>query len=406
MRVLLVHNFYQIAGGEDSVVREELAMLQHHGVEAELFSVSNDDIEGSFAKLRTAAEVVYNPRARRILAAKIRQFAPDVVHIHNFFPRLSPSVLDACRDAGVPSVMTLHNFRILCPSAFLLADARDRERSLTEACWWTVPRKVYRDSYAATLAVAAMVEFHKRSGTWRHKVDRFVVTTAFARDKFVAGGLPLDRIVIKPHSVGRPLPAAPATREGALFVGRLSEEKGIRLLLEAWAGVDYPLTIIGDGPLADLVERQSEPGRIMALGRQPRDAVHSAMQKAKFLILPSTWHEMFGMSVIEAYSCGLPVIASALPSLSDVVEHGVTGLTFPPGDAAALSAAVRWAVSHPAALDAFGETARHTYEARYTPEENVRRLTEIYRSVCDDAKRAAARGHLAAEAVPPPRYQA
>jgi glycosyltransferase involved in cell wall biosynthesis len=380
MRILMVHNFYQISGGEDAVVRAERSMLEQNGAEVMLFSATNDMIKGRLRQAATALQVVYNPLARRALARKLAEARPDVVHVHNFFPLLSPAIFDACRDAGIPSVLTLHNFRILCPTAFLGADDADRERSLRQSCWWTVPRRVYRNSAAATFAVAAMVEFHKRVGTWTRKVDRFIALTEWARRTFIQGGLPAGRISVKPNWVPRPDGREGLRRQGALFVGRLDEQKGIRTLLQAWTGLDYPLRIIGDGPLADLVRQAGHPC-ITYLGRQPRDVVQREMHAARFLVLPSTGYEMFPLTVLEAFASGLPVICSDLPSLRDLVPHGRTGLTFPAGDAAALARTVRLAVSDPVMMDALGATARATYAACYTPEANVRQLMDIYRAV-------------------------
>jgi glycosyltransferase involved in cell wall biosynthesis len=385
MRVLLVHNFYQIAGGEDSVVREELSMLKKNGVDVELFSVSNDDIRGTLGAIAAGLRVIYNPRARRALSKKLAEFLPDVVHIHNFFPLLSPSILDACLDANVPSVMTLHNFRVLCPTALLHPDEALRERSLRHSCWWTVPKRGYRNSAGATLALAAMVEFHKLAGTWKRKVDRFIALTDGAKQTFTVGGLPAERITVKPNCTERPPTFGGLRRDGGLFVGRLDEQKGIHILLRAWKDIDYPLRIIGDGPLSELVARNGSD-RVVYLGRQPREAVQREMQAAKFLILPSMRHEMFPVTVIEAFSSHLPVICSDLPSLKELVEPGVTGLTFPQGDAHALGAQVRRAISNPSSLDELGRRAHSIYEERYTPEVNINRLIGIYHSLCRDRR--------------------
>ncbi|HQT80546.1 MAG TPA: glycosyltransferase family 4 protein, partial [Rhodopila sp.] len=371
MRVLMVHNFYQIAGGEDSVVRAECAMLEQAGAEVMLFSVTNDVIKGRLRQAAAGLQVIYNPLARRALARKLAESAPDVVHIHNFFPLLSPAIFDACREAGIPSVLTLHNFRILCPTAFLGAEDANRERSLRQSCWWTVPKKVYRNSAAATLAVAAMVEYHKRAGTWSRKVDRFIALTNWARQTFIKGGLPAERISVKPNWVPQPPRAARVERQGVLFVGRLDDQKGIPILLEAWAHLDYPLRIIGDGPLSDMVRQTGNP-RICYLGRQPREVVQREMLSACLLVLPSMGYEMFPLTVLEAFAAGLPVICSALPSLRDIVEDGVTGLTFAPGLPGALVEKVRYVLSDPSRLDAMGSRARALYEARYTPEANAR----------------------------------
>ena len=250
MRVLLVHNLYQISGGEDSVVREELSMLKKNGVEAELFAVSNDDIKGMSGKIAAALQVVYNPRARYRLARQLAEFLPDIVHVHNFFPLLSPSIFDACRDAGVPSVLTLHNFRILSPGALLHPDEMARARRPQESCWWTIPKRVYRNSMTGTLAVAAMIEFHKRTGTWTRKVDRFIALTPWSKRTLYGSRTPGRTHCRQAQlSIARPPAFGDARRYGGLFVGRLCEQKGIEMILRAWKEIDYPLRIIGDGPL-------------------------------------------------------------------------------------------------------------------------------------------------------------
>ncbi len=381
MRVLIVHNFYQIPGGEDAIVREELSLLRRNGVDVDLFSATNSDIRGRLGGIAAALQVVYSPRARRAISKKLATFLPDVVHIHNFFPLLSPSILDACLSAGVPSVLTLHNFRILCPGALLYPDETLRERSLRHACWWTVPKRVYRNSAAATLCVAAMVEFHKRFGTWTRKVDRFIALSNYAKRTFTLGGLPAERIIVKPNSVAQPSTFSGLRREGGLFVGRLCEQKGIGVLLQAWKDLDCPLRIIGDGPLSDMIRRCGN-NRIVYLGRQPSEVVEREMQAAKFLILPSIGHEMFPVTVLEAFSNELPVICSELPSLAELVDAGVTGLKFPAGDADALAAQVRWAISNGPALQNLGRRAHAIYEERYTPEANFKQLVGIYQSLC------------------------
>jgi glycosyltransferase involved in cell wall biosynthesis len=407
MRVLMIHNFYQIPGGEDSIVRAEMSLLEQNGVEVDLFSATNDVIKGRLAQARAAFQVVYNPSARRAVAKKLAEFAPDVVHIHNFFPLLSPSIFDACRDAGVPSVITLHNYRILCPTAFLGADDENRERSLHQTCWWTVPKKAYRNSTAGTLALATMVEFHKRTGTWKRKVDRFIALTECAKHTFTEGGLPAERISVKPNWVPGPPGPDQTERKGGLFVGRLDDQKGIKVLLQAWKDLDCPLTIIGDGPLVDLV-RQSVSDRIVYLGRQPQQVVQQQMQAAQFLVLPSMGHEMFPVTVLEAYASQLPVICSDLPSIAELVETGVTGLKFAPGDARGLASRVRWATRNATSLDQYGRRARSIYEQRYTPEVSFANLIGIYRSVCRDhalsrgnspARRSAATGLHGHQAV-------
>lgn len=381
MKILIVHNFYQQPGGEDAVVRDELALLKAAGDEVRLFSVHNDSIRGFGERLTTACGLLYNFGAKRRLLKQLREFSPDVVHVHNFFPLLSPSIFDACREFGVPSVMTLHNFRTLCPTSFLYYDEQVRERSLNHSSWWTVSRRVYHNSYVGTFAVAAMVEWHKCFGTWRRKVDVFVALTQFARAKFIEGGLPAEKLVVKGNAAVDPGTLSAnldgGRRRGGLFVGRLSEEKGVRTLIEAWRDLDVPLRIVGDGPLADWVDANAGPS-VTRLGRMNREEVQQEMQSAGFLVLPSIWYEMFPVVIPEAFAVGLPVVVSALSGLAEIVHDGETGYHFAVSNPQDLAAKVQWADDHPDDLIRMGVTARAYYEQEFTPQVNYERLMKIY----------------------------
>ena len=392
MKVLVVHNYYQQRGGEDVVSEAEVALLRGAGHDVEFFTVHNKDITRWWQKAATAVLTVYNPWARARLAAKLKTFRPDLVHVHNFFPQFTPSIFDACRAAGVPSVMTLHNFRILCPTAFLFHDETLREQSLRQSAFWTVRHGTYHGSPVATFFVAFMVEFHKWAGTWRRKVDRLIALTDFAKAKFVEGGLEQAHIAVKGNALADPLrgvSSAQAERRGALYVGRLSQEKGISTLLSAWSEIDYPLRIVGDGPLrATCEDAQSE--HISYLGPLDRDAVYAEMRKASFLILPSVWYEMFPMTLVEAFANGLPVIASRLGGLASLLDEGVTGLAFAPGRPEDVRVNVRWAIDNPGAMADMGARGRTVYENLYSTEENYKNLMQIYADVL------AAKGELPA----------
>ena len=247
-RVLLAHNFYQYAGGEDTVVRNEMSLLQDAGHDVRLHTVHNDDIQSFADKIRVVFEVAYSRRARQHFARAIAEFQPDVVHVHNFFPRMTPSIYDACIDAGVPVVQSLHNYRLICPTSLLMLDGKICERSLHEPAWWAVRHKVYKDSYVGTAAVANMIEHHKKRRTWHTKVDRFITLSKFARQKFIDAGFPADKLVMKPNFVADHGYNATGPREGALYVGRLSHEKGVRTLMRSWRDAEYPLRVVGDGP--------------------------------------------------------------------------------------------------------------------------------------------------------------
>lgn len=345
--------------------------------------VSNIEIAGAWSRAKVAGQVIYNRAARRRVADELARHRPDIVHVHNFFPLLSPSVYYACRAAGVPVVQTLHNYRLLCSNALFFRDGRPCEDCLGKTVPWPgVWHGCYRQSRAATVPVVAMLTAHRAFGTWRKAVDRYIVMTEFAREKFIAGGLPADRIVVKPHFVD-PAPAPGEGRGGyALYAGRLSQEKGVQTLLSAWKqiGSTLPLKIVGDGPLA------TAQGGGEWLGRRSREEVFELMREAAVLIFPSICYETFGIAIAEAFAAGTPVIASRLGSMASLVEHGRTGLHFEAGNADDLAKQVRWFLEHPVEAQQMRRAARAEFEAKYTAERNYRMLMEIYQAAIQRRK--------------------
>ena len=322
----------------------------------------------------------------------IEEHRPDVVHLHNTFPLISPSVYYAARAAGIPVVQTLHNYRLLCPSALLYHDGRVCEDCLGRLVPWPgVAHGCYRDSRTVTGVVATMLTVHRLVRTWSRMVDAYIVLTEFARGKLVQGGLPAAKLLVKPHFVD-PDPG-PGAHEGgfALFVGRLSAEKGVRTLLGAWellAG-RVPLTVVGDGPLAGEVAAAARrlPG-VEWLGARTGGEVADLMGQAALLVSPSECYETFGRVVIEAYARGTPVVVSDLGAVPELVEPGRTGLLAAPGDPAQLADTVASVWERPGELTTMGLAARRAFEARYTAERNYARLMEIYAAA---GARAAAR---------------
>jgi glycosyltransferase involved in cell wall biosynthesis len=380
--LLVIHNRYQQAGGEDSVFANEVALLREGGVTVDTLEVSNDALVGRAAQLSAALRVVSNPEGRRLTTEAIARFRPDIVHVHNFFPRLSPALFDACAEAGVPAVWTLHNFRIGCANGLLFRDGQPCEDCIGRVPWPAIQHRCYRGSTAGSAAVASMIGWHRARGTWRHKVARFIALSDFARNLFVRAGVPDDRLAVKPNFVADPLPAlqgAPPARQGAVFAGRLSREKGAATLVAAWRALpDIPLTILGDGP--DFASLQAAaPPNVRFLGFQNRDAVLQAMRGAQALVVPSTWYENFPMTVVEAMALGTPVIASRIGALATIVGDGVDGLHFAPGDADDLAAVVRAAFADPALLARLGAGARATWADLMSPERNLEMLLVIYR---------------------------
>lgn len=381
MRVLIVHNRYRLAGGEDESVRQEIELLKKHGHQIAVLEADNRALGRSGALLAGICGA-WNPasyfRARRI----IRAFRPDVASVHNIVPQLSPSIYSAAHAEKVPVVQTLHNFRLLCPAATMSRNGRVCEtcRGRTFA-WLGVAYGCYRGSRLATAAVAWTSAAHTLAGTWRRRIRLYIALTEFARRQFVSHGLPAGRIVVKPNflleDAGRG-----AGGENILFVGRLAPEKGIETLLKAsrLLGSGVPLQILGDGPMRADVERHSrEFANVQWLGWKSTGEVLALMQRSRLLVMPSLWYEGLPRTVIEAFATGLPVFASALGSLAELVDDGRTGRLFRPGDPEDLAAKIEWALSHPAELDAMRAAARAEYEAKYTAERNYGLLMDIFR---------------------------
>jgi glycosyltransferase involved in cell wall biosynthesis len=395
VKVLLIHNRYQLAGGEDVVVQAEKALLEANDHQVALVEISNDQIVSVLDKANAAVRAIYSPASKQQVSAEIAHFRPDVVHVHNFFPLLSPSVYDACRDAGVPVVQTVHNYRLGCLNAILLRNGKVCEDCLGKRMPWPgIVHGCYRGSRAQSAATAAMLAVHWLRGTWQERVDAYIVLTNFQKEKMVQAGLPREKIYVKPNYISEPEQCGESKIFGdyALFVGRLSPEKSITTLIEAYKHNDLriPLKIVGDGPLHESLQADVQAAglesAIKFLGRQDKSAVLSLMHNARFLVFPSIWYETFGLTMVEAFACGLPVLASRLGSMAEIVEDGVTGLHFEAGNSADLADKMQWANEHPEEMICMGKNARRAYEAHYTPEINYQQLTAIYQQVIDIAK--------------------
>lgn len=386
MRILVVHNGYQKHGGEDVVVEAEARLLTAHGQSLVRYRRRNDELSGRgpLGIIAAGIETVWSAAAARELAALLAKEKPDVVHFHNIFPLISPAAYYACEEAGVPVVQTLHNYRLLCPGAYFLRDGRVCEECLGRSVPWPgVVHGCYRESRAATAAVATMLAVHRAMKTWREKVGVYIALSEFARKKFIEGGLPGERIVVKPNFVDPDPGLKCGAGEYALYVGRLSVEKGLRVLLGAWGRLRgrIPLRIAGDGSLKEEIAAEIKTRGLLGvelLGRLAPSEIVSVMQGARFLVLPSVCYENFPLAVAEAFACGLPVIASRLGSMAEIVADGDTGLHVTPGDSAELAAKVDWAWRNPGKLQELGKAGRQEYVSKYGPEQNYKRLIGIF----------------------------
>lgn len=384
LTVMVVHNQYQLSGGEDSVVDAETQLLRQHGHKVITYQRSNHELS-EIGQGSAALQSVWSRRTQRDLLKLIDEHRPAVVHVHNTFPLISPSVYWAAERAGIPVVQTLHNFRLICPQALLLRNGHVCEDCVGHSPWRAVLHACYRGSHLQSAAAATVVQLHRTIGTWQKKVSRYITLNEFCRDRFIAGGLPAERLVVKPNFIDLPSPIC-RDRRNFLFVGRLSAEKGVSTLVQAMhrtlSGCE--LHVFGEGPLQPMI---GDMPRITAKGMQPRPAVLDAMAGAAALVVPSICYENFPMVIVEAFASGLPVICSRLGGMATLVEHGVTGWLVMPGDAAELAARLDWAHAHPGEMTAMGQRARTYYEKHLTAERNYRLLTEIYRDAIAESAR-------------------
>lgn len=386
MNILSVHNSYQQPGGEDEVFRQEAKLLTLHGHTVVRCEAHNDEVK-SKGPLELLAKTIYNSDAYQQVERLIKSSRPDIMHVHNTFPLLSPAVYYAAADNGVPVVQTLHNYRLLCPSAVLYRNNSVCERCMnTKFPWPAVVHGCYRGSRAASAVAAGMLTVHRLLHTYRNTITTYIALSDFASAKFIEAGIPGDRIVVKPNFID----PDPGRGDGAgnycLFVGRLSDEKGIRTLLDAWTQFSPPLSleIAGDGDLApEVAKAAAQCPRIRWHGHLQKPELYRRMKNAAALVVPSTWYEPFGIVLIEAFAMGLPVIASKLGAMETMVNHRVTGLHFAPGDASELAAQVNWFHDHPHAAAAMRSQARNEFERRYTGERNYSLLMQIYSNTID-----------------------
>lgn len=381
MKVLVVHNAYQQPGGEDRVVADEIRMLEQGGHTVLPYRVSNDDVV-QLTRPRLAARTVWSQDSYDALARIIDERRPDVMHVHNTLPLISPSAYYAATRRGVAVVQTLHNFRLLCPNALFFRDGATCEECLGKSVPWPAVRHgCYRKDRPATAAIVTMLTAHRAARTYSAKVDAYIAPSVFVQQKFVSNGFAPERMFVKPHVVHPDRGAGAGNGGYALYVGRLSAEKGIRTILEAWQSLsdDIALLIVGDGPLAPAVAEAATRGNVVWLGQRSEEDVHALLQRARFLVLPSECYESFGRVAAESFAAGTPVIASNGGSLRELVDHDRTGFLFQQGSAEDLTRQVRRALRAPRMVEGMRAAARAQYERCYSASVNLQQLLDVYR---------------------------
>jgi len=385
MNILLIHNKHRTGNpsGDDVVFANEVMLLKSNGNQCTTYERCNDEFLAArtWEKLIMGIESTWSLKTYRETKKLIRKEKPEVVHIHNLFPLISPSVYYACADEGVPVIQTLHDFRFLCPKAYFMLNGNICERCLEIGLWKAIKYKCFRDSLIQSAGAAFMIWLHRSLKTWSRKVTAYITLTEFAKKKFVKAGFPSSRIFVKPNFF-ECSPTPDFSHNGyVLFLGRLGEEKGIRILLEAWKNIDVPLKILGDGPLRNEIEelcRKYNLKIVEIMGYKPPNTCLEYLAKARFLILPSVCYEGFPMVIREAFAYGKPVLASRLGALEEIVDDCKTGLLFEPGNPEDLAQKVHWMVNNENAVIEMGENARAEFEMKYTAEKNYEMLMDIY----------------------------
>jgi glycosyltransferase involved in cell wall biosynthesis len=382
MNILLVHNFYQYPGGEDEVFKAEARLLLDHGHKVECYTAHNDAVE-EMNRWQLGRIAIWNNSSYAAIRRRVQETGAQLVHFHNTVPLISPAGYYAAQSQGVAVVQTLHNYRFTCPAATLY-----RQGAICRSCiglafpWPAIWHKCYRGSTVASGAVSVMLAAHKLAQTWTQQVNTYVVPTYFARDVLVSAGIPAEKLTVKPHFVSTDYGAGQGEGGYALFLGRLSEEKGVRTLLRTWKNYrpSMPLKIAGDGPLrAEVTSAAADGTGVEYVGFKDHSQSVSLLKDAMVTIVPSECYETFGKTIIESYACGTPVVASSHGASAELVHHGKTGFLFPVKGSAELRDVVERIGNEKSLRDRLRANARVQYQQKYTSKQNIKIIEQIYK---------------------------
>lgn len=388
MRILIGHNQYQNFGGEDAAALTEMKLLQDKGHDVHLYSRTNAELKNFSIgeKSRFMWYLAWSEQSYQELRKIIREFKPAIAHFHNIYFMMSPAVYYACKDEGVPVVQSLHNFRPLCVNGLFYRDNHVCEDCLNGSLFNGIRHKCYQESYLISALVARMLKAHRKMGTWKNMINAYITATEFTRQKYISAGFAAEKIFIKPN-LFYPAPHGTSQDKGyGLYMGRLSEEKGLDMLVKAWKDIDQlPLKIAGDGPQRQYLSGYIQNNKIKnieLLGHvvQDQQQYKALMQGAKFIIVPSVCYENFPRIVAEAMAYGIPVIASRLGSLKEIIQHEVDGFLFEAGNPHDLAEKVSQCL-HTSRYNEMKKHALMKYAEKYSAEVNYETLLNIYRKV-------------------------
>ncbi len=381
MRVLQIHSKYKKRGGEETVVEEERAVLENHGHTVIQYIRDNAETDnyGALGLVKLSLTQRRNKNAVNQVAALLAKEKPDICHVHNVYPLITPAVYEVCQQQGIPVVQTLHNYKMLCTNSLFFRKGDVCELCLNKSLVHSVRYSCYKNSLLATAVQADAIQHHRRKGTWQHMVDAYVCLTEFQKDKMIEGGMPPDKLRIKPNFVHK-ANLSYTYEDFFLFVGRLDEPKGLTDLLELInTCVDSRFVLIGDSENPEIF---SGFQHVNYLGPQSRDIVLDHMSRCKAVIFPSRYYEGMPMVILEAFSLQKGVIARNVGAMSSMIKHGVNGLSY--ADANGLIKAVRELEEHDELIGKIGVGAFHDFENIYSVEQGYQNLISLYNSVLDE----------------------
>ena len=391
MKLLQVHNKYKQRGGEGVVFDQEYELLKNTHIEVKRYVIDNRrQLDDFISKLKLIFKTHYSNKYKDEIKHVISKFGVDLMHVHNFFPLLTPSIFEASKEKNIPSVLTLHNYRLIHPNGLLLHDGKIDERSVKGSAYRCVLDGVYRDSILQTLVVAHMIEYHRKNATWKTQVDQFIALTEFAKSKFIEGGVPGDKITVKPNFIEDPIKSKKELRnlqnkeDYYIYIGRISKEKGIQTLIKAWKKREHDskLLIFGDGPLYNTLVKATENNtNIIWKGYSDRSTVFQYLKYARAMIFPSICYEGFPLAILEALALGVPVISSNIGSQAEIIQEGETGLRFKVNDWESLNKKVIKLNSDSSLREFLSKNAREEFLKSHTPEKNKKKLLNIYKSL-------------------------
>lgn len=421
MNILQIHNYYRQSGGEDTVVNQEKDLLELHGHAVTLYSLDNNDFgDDVFSKIKVAFLSIWNPISYMEIGRIIDEKKPNIVHVHNTWPLISPSVFWICRIKKVPVIQTIHNYRLMCLNGCLYRqDETTRKGKICNICvdkkfkWAGVRLSCYRGSKIQSLVLACSLYIHHKVGTWTKTIDQYIALTQFMATKLIQSGVPADKISVKANYVAHMRKTENSLQTESemlhqsnnpyfLYVGRISDEKGVEYLLDSWNAcrsdwllqdAAYDLVIIGGGDIQEKLENHvsmysealDRGGSIFFLGKQDRKKVLRYMQNALFVVLPSKWFEGFPMTLLEAFNCNAPIIAPDHGAFSEIVEHEKNGYLYDPRETTALSRMLKQAASDKKQYSCMKNYIFNEVLPRYSLSVSYQQLINVYTNVINKA---------------------